>query len=653
MRKRGQLNIYVILGILIVAIAVLVVYYQEKLTVTTWDLEKLTAARIPEEATEVHDYVADCLREVGTEGLTRLGAQGGYISLPADTYGGRSPINEFSNTLEIIPELETAYWFYQTPNGIQKTVIPTKKDMETELSQYVADNLALCTQNFSLLELYNVTAGQANVETEILDNRVLFTVNYPLQINTPDFSHELSRFYFDVDSMFGTLYETANDILEAENKDNFFEEKTIDILAVYEDIPYAGTDTECQPKFWLKQEVETALKNALFANIPFIKLKGTDFKEREKYFVEDADLKSSNVNVQMLYSQSWPLEMSVEPSDGDVLVAEPLFTNKMEELALISSMVCIRDYNFIYDIKYPVLVVLSDEQGTVFQFATQVIIDNNQPRENVYGTLNFESNEGKICSNKLATQTVYALAPDNEGNLNPVRGAEVNIKCVSTECEIGKTSGRDASLTADFPQCFNALVTADKQGYHRGRETVSTIEEGTISVTLEPYYELDVQVKMVDNGIVRLPRQNEDYVITLAEDDKSFVEIIMPETRKVNIIAGKYDVSSQAFAESESGITIEGKRVETCVTMPQKSILGIFGLTEEKCFSANIPDITLARVMKGGADYSWNVPRDVVASAEKLTIYIPVVSTPKTMEDMEAAQDMVETPINLVSPLLE
>ncbi|MFH1637166.1 MAG: hypothetical protein ABIB71_01950 [Candidatus Woesearchaeota archaeon] len=654
MRKRGQLNIYVIIGIVIVALAVLLVYYQQSIVFSTWDLERIAAERIPKDAKEVNDYVASCLEEVASDGVEILGMQGGYINIPADNYGGRSPVNQFSNTLEILDGgMETAYWFYETPNGIQATAVPTKEIMQKQLGDYVAENIKLCTNNFTLFEVYNVTPGKISVDAEILDSRILFTVKYPLYISTADLDYLLSRFYVSIDSGLGKLYEQANGILEAESESNFLEEKTIDILTVYEDVPYTGTDTECQPKFWLLRDVEASLKDALSANIPFIKISGTDFNEREQYFVEDVSISgASGTNVQFFYSGNWPLSLEVQPSEGGVLAAEPLFTQKMEELAFVSSLVCIRDYNFIYDIKYPVLVVLTDDSGALFQFAVMAIIDNNQPRENVADVIDFESNKGKICGNRLSTQTVEAIAPDNDGIYHPVSGAEISLKCASTECEIGKTGSR-GSLTAAFPQCFNALLTASKEGYHKGRELASTVEDGSLSVVMDPYYAVDVEVKMIDNGMIRLPNSNEDYIITISDEEKRFVEVISRESRRISLIAGRFDVKSQAFADSDYGITIEGTKVERCVAIPQKGILGIFGLTEEKCFSTNIPDVTLNRVIKGGADYSWELQRDAISGASKITFYIPVVSTPSTMEEIEEAYDLEETPIDLISPLVE
>lgn len=35
--------------------------------------------------------------------------------------------------------------------------------------------------------------------------------------------------------------------------------------------------------------------------------------------------------------------------------------------------------------------------------------------------------------------TIYALAPDEKGDLQPVTGAEIKLKCVTTVCPVGKT----------------------------------------------------------------------------------------------------------------------------------------------------------------------------------------------------------------------
>ncbi|MBU2637469.1 MAG: hypothetical protein KJ955_00680, partial [Nanoarchaeota archaeon] len=388
MNKRGQIAVYVAFGLVIVALAVLIFFFRETALFDAWEKERQLAMEVPEKAAELHTFMQECITGIAEDGVSLIGMQGGYIELPA-TVTPPTPARPFGNTLEIFPgsDLKTAYWFYVTPNGLQKITVPSKADMEAGLAEYINSRIGYCALNFALFETYNATAGEISTEVSIKDKQVLFTVDYPIRIIVEDFNYKLPKFYIKVDAKLGEMYDMSREILAKSNADFFLEEKTIDILAMYKDIPFSRTELTCEPKVWTKTRVAAALKNALASNLQFIKVEGTNFDMDRDYFVWDAlGTRHKDISSSFRFSPNWPLKMDVYPSEGELLTAKPFMDIGNSAMAFLTSLFCLTDYNFIYDIQYPVLATMSDENGFLFQFATMVIIDNNQPRENLEGT---------------------------------------------------------------------------------------------------------------------------------------------------------------------------------------------------------------------------------------------------------------------------
>ncbi|MBU2638277.1 MAG: hypothetical protein KJ955_04855, partial [Nanoarchaeota archaeon] len=314
------------------------------------------------------------------------------------------------------------------------------------------------------------------------------------------------------------------------------------------------------------------------------------------------------------------------------------------------------DYNFIYDIQYPVLATMSDENGFLFQFATMVIIDNNQPRENLEGTIDVAEPDARICGNKAANARIYALTPDENGILTPVEGAEIKLKCINTVCPLGATkfsrARGEAALEADIPQCVNALLTAEKEGYLEGREFATTIEGGDYSVLLEPYMEIDYEVKIIDQGFERGMESGETVIINIENSEKGFSTALVQPRGKVRLVAGNMDFRTTLITKGFE-INIKGKEITHCMRVPTRNILGLLGFDEERCTSATTPDMTLDQVISGGSTTVWNINREELYSGKKVIFYVPAEGIPLTIDEMEEAYSSADNPANAILPMIE
>ena len=78
-KKRGQVTVYIILGIIILSSAILLFYLRGKTVGKTGMQEIVRAQKIPKEAMPITNYVTTQLDDATKKGLYLIGRQGGYI----------------------------------------------------------------------------------------------------------------------------------------------------------------------------------------------------------------------------------------------------------------------------------------------------------------------------------------------------------------------------------------------------------------------------------------------------------------------------------------------------------------------------------------------------------------------------------------------
>jgi len=455
------------------------------------------------------------------------------------------------------------------------------------------------------------------------------------------------------------MYDSAVDIMETENEDFIFEELTFDMLVLNEETPVSGAGFGCDERDWEYEDILDSFKETLFYNTLAIKVKNTNYdvntETEERYFELDLLDSSLDVNANVMFFQSWPLSFEVYPMEDGVLTEES-YTDGGSMGGFLSTLFCLTNYNFIYDIKYPLLISLYDEDSDyTFQFATQVILDNNQPRENIEGTIDFET-ESIVCDSLSQEMTVYALEVDPSGALVELESADIKYQCVTSECSIGKTSGvrGSASLVSLFPQCYNGQLIAEKDGYFRGSEIISSIDTDVASVVLEKIYELEYEIKIVDyEGDVREIGSDETVYLSLTEEEGYSTTANYPYSENsIELIPGTYSIFATLIKEG-GDISVNGESFEKCVSAPILGLGGIFGLERDKCYDVDLEDVDLDSIMTGGLEMTWETDRYELDSASKVIFYVLEAGVPESVEDLEEVYSSLETGIGMIEPELE
>lgn len=656
MQKRGQVTVFIVVGIVILIVFAFLFFLRGNLIESSFE-SQMNALTVPKQLEPVKIYLDACLQQKTIDAISLLGEQGGYINIPKDIMP-RSPTNPFSNTLEIYDGAEVAYWYYETANGLETQNIPTIQSMELELEKYINENFKDCFYYINSLEEDGFEIQEPTYtisDITINDNNVQLEVRSDIYVSLKDVSKNIDKHMIIVDSKLGEIYKLAKRVYEKEDEDKFLEEKTIDMLAVYEDIPYSDTEFSCERKVWQKSEVVEDMREIISVNIAALRLNpitsSSYLEPSPEYFKIDVQ-KPDYLNERFQYFTSWPLEVEVSPTKGDILVGDPLTQSVPEISKFLNLFFCLNNYHFVYDIKYPVLVSFSDGNGFTFQFANMVKIDNNKPRQYQAEILNYEDStefSDNFCSNTI--KPVEISVYDYE-NLNEVQGASILYKCFSTTCYIGETD-ENGKLNANFPPCLNGFVIAQKQDYELATDIFSTNTEGSISLLLDKHHELALEIKSIsmDDGSTRLI-DNKQAVVQFENLDNGYITMVTNEDNSIKLTNGKYRVTSYILSQADTEISLQSGTFVQCVEVPKAGILGLFS-KEEKCFETEMESGTLEDVLIGGATYEYDLE---IGSANKLIIYVPYNFVPRTQTEMiqvfNNVQDNHNNP-NFLYPELE
>ncbi len=645
-QKKGEVTTFVIVGIIIVVLAVTLFFARNTVLFRNLISETQKTITVPEQAKIVKVQVESCIRDTIKDGADLMMSRGGYIVIPTDPMP-RGPANMFSNYVDIFNEGSSTvpYWYYQAANGVDKVQVPEMNAVRSQLENYLNSNIVDCLDRFSLLRGrgYEIAYSEPKSRVSILDDEIKSDVAFSIDLRLRDFNFEFDDFSVSVESGLGRMYKAARDVLSAENEKNFLENYALDSMVVYDSIPFSGVDFECSPRTWQRSKVIEAMKNVFATNIPAIKVKDSDYvlaDDFDKYFVSDIGKDYEDLSFQFFYSPEWPLAIDILGEDGEILRGKP-FASESTVGKFVNQFFCANNYHFVYNIKFPVIVVLRDgASGEVFQFATQVVIDHNQPRQNKINIPTLEL-ETEICDKEGAESTIYVLGYRPDGSVGSLPDARVSLKCLNEVCEIGRTTwnGEDYSIRANVPACFNGIITADKEGYVGNKEMVSTSEGSSMSLILEKLYDLDVEVMVVSDSGVSPAQPTEQVIFTFDNKNVDYsTSLIVPGMKTVKLAPGNYEVRVSTLVQS-SGFTIPAKEIKSCVDAPREGLLGLAGLTEKKCVNAKADEVKLDQAMVGGSTYSWSVSRSELADSKKIILYAPRGPMPRSISELAKSSE--------------
>jgi hypothetical protein len=196
--KTGQVTIFIILGLVLVASIGVFLFYQTP-----------EEQQIPEtiDKASVTQYVNTCLKNVAENIVAKISMQGGmYNPIVYRTYEGNN----------------ISYWCYgESPNQCVNAVL-TKEDIAGQIIYGIKQEINSCL-DFQAFEDqgYAVTKGALDGTAVIQDNEIDITLTYPLKIKKSS-EVTVDSFQAVIPSSLGALYTVAHDIINSEAEHESF-----------------------------------------------------------------------------------------------------------------------------------------------------------------------------------------------------------------------------------------------------------------------------------------------------------------------------------------------------------------------------------------------------------------------------------------------
>jgi hypothetical protein len=589
--KRGQVTIFVIIAIVIVAAVVLFFVLRQS---------KTQVNQVSSSFEAPYSSFLGCLSDDTTLGVKILESQGGYIDPPNFEPG--SSYMPFSSQLNFMGNI-IPYWYYVSGNNMQKEQVPTVTEMESQLADFIDSKIKDCNLE-AYSGGYNILLGDPKADVKILSDRIEVGLKMDLSLSKSGDSTLVKNHQVTVPSSLGKLYNSAVVVYKKEQTELFLENYSVDILGAY--APVDGVELTCSPLTWDAEEVFNKLGEAIEANTLALKSKGSD----KDYFYVNLGV---NENVRFLNSRNWTNSFEVNPSTGRLLISDPV--GNQPGLGILGF--CYVAYHYVYDVKYPVLIQVYDGEE-IFQFPVAVIIEGNKPREPL-ASLAVERQIPDLCQykNTLVDVAIY------DSSDHPI-DADVSYECSGTSCYIGKSN--NGILSSEFPQCAGGRIITRAQGYKDTYTGYSVIEGGHIDVFMDKKYPLEVNLKLDGKSY------SGEAVVSFISNDSS-ATILYPDQKSIELTPGEYNV--EVYIYKNSTLKLGASTTQECVDVPKGGLAGLIGLKEKKCFDVEVPEQIISKALSGGGKAQVYVLDNTLARSTKVEINSESLPIPESLEQLQ------------------
>src|SRR3989344_8389777 len=181
--KRGQLSIFIIIAIMLVASFVLFILIRERIQ---------SRIAMPE-INAVRTYIEQCIEDTGAEVVYEIGENGGYFFPPELSAGSG-----------------VAYYYIN-----KESQMPSKAQIENEISLYLNEKLFFCTRNFDNFPNLEIIQGEISSDVSIKSEEVVLNVRYPVRISRDNDTAVIRDFNsIKIPVRFGIVYDSIRETID-------------------------------------------------------------------------------------------------------------------------------------------------------------------------------------------------------------------------------------------------------------------------------------------------------------------------------------------------------------------------------------------------------------------------------------------------------
>jgi hypothetical protein len=227
MNKRGQVTIFVILGIVIVATVILLIAFRQDILPAT------SQQGINAQMREAKSIINDCLENEAKGPIEKIGLQGGYLGPGPDTF-------------RLWNDTTISYLcFNQVEKDTCTNRLLTVRKMEEQLSEAIEEGMSRCVDLTDVRGVDIIANKPYKITARVLPLQVLIDLEYPITVKSKvsDTQASEKKFSCIVDAPLGDLYNAAQDILDQETSIGYFDQLAYMLIklgkyTVYVEKPY-------------------------------------------------------------------------------------------------------------------------------------------------------------------------------------------------------------------------------------------------------------------------------------------------------------------------------------------------------------------------------------------------------------------------------
>lgn len=208
MNKRGQVSVFVIIGIILIILILLFLFLRNRVYIGPTTIENLE-----DQFPAIKEHIEECILQVAEPRIWQMARQGGYIETPEDTF-------------RMYRADKISYLCWNIENKQEcRTRILRIHDMQEELSKFIKNdlqNLCLNINSFNKAGI-GLSQGELKVNTIIQDDVVVIEATLPIIIRRGDLVVQQSDFSQIIELPLGRLYQASRDIVNTESQTGLFD----------------------------------------------------------------------------------------------------------------------------------------------------------------------------------------------------------------------------------------------------------------------------------------------------------------------------------------------------------------------------------------------------------------------------------------------
>ena len=526
MRKRGQVTVFIIVGVVLLLIVGVLIFFTRAVKEQPLREAVPVAEDIPLEFNPIKLFTEDCLKVVAEQGLHRLGQSGGYL-FPEQWHGlffdEQNPTDADGVSFPG-SGLQVPYWSHNRAKNSERRVQfasfrPSVEQMEQDLARWAEQELPRCLNRYDAFvrQGFVIAEQPAAAAVSVVPGAVRFALEKQVQAAKGDAQSTLQHFFVELPADLLHLHEIATQITAAQQNFSFLEQNTLSLLTLFSDttgekLPpmTASTFNFASSVFWQEADVKDDLKLLLGNYVPLLRYQDAanryeyaypadaKYRETKQRIYDNMILPLSggqDLEVRFNYLDFWEPYLHTNARGG---VIEP----QSVSVSLLGYPFGMQRYKTVYDLSYPVWVSLRDPdamdgQGLLFTFALEANIRDNRPAgEGALFTPFAAFEESLLCNLNQRTGGNITVVARDAYSQEAIPGAAVAFVVGEESCTIGASDG-EGVLIAPFPVALGGEVHVSHRDYAPSFAALDTARgtEETVVADLWRYKELVVTIK--------------------------------------------------------------------------------------------------------------------------------------------------------------